>query len=780
MPTTSPPSRTYRYLLQEVLLVFMISYLLLFASTHNGIVDGTILAVTGGVFTVFSLAWLAARPYPATRVEYAVVFFLGLILVTVFTSIDPRRSWVEFWLLGLAFFLCLGAAELVRRGWPAELMVKCLLIAGAIVMLFAWVEVVNWYAQWLAASGSLIPSISFRLSIPNFFGVVLNVLLMMAAGRGWATKAGFSRLLLALYALSALLLQYLTSSRGGWLGTAAGLGVLCLLWLWPERGRLAGVWRGLRRRPVVLAGGLLAGFAVLAGMAWLLYLQGLQPSHADSIFGARSVFWIPAWQAFTQSPLVGKGPYTFISLFLQHNSVPPWSLFVYAHNIYLDLLSGSGLLGLAGFLVLVGVVLQTLAGRLRQAGGEERGVIIGALAALAAFGVHGLVDSVHHTIPTSAWVLALAVGPALGAPAGPGKGTRLRAGAFLGLLVAGLTWANLWMLAPYAQGVAAANGGDWQSARSLLAIAAQRDPHNSAVFAQLGLAESELAGHGQADALPAAIDHFERAAALDPYWALNHANLGALYMAVGETDRAVEAFQSASDLAPGSATYALNLGAALEQAGRPDDSRAAYQRALQRQPGWVDSSFWQASDFRRQLQAGWRADHPIETPDLATLAAQAAQSQGYAAAYLDLGEAYLAAGQPEPAAEAVQLAGLAYFQSDEEHLRQDWLRAGLAAQAQDAATVDRLGAAVLQGLAEPGVYGPGAQGKLLYYQLMFRRPAMAVEMVPQMQLIRVGGDWAARLSDLLAWYTHNGDTGAAEQVRALLQSEGYDLPGGER
>ena len=156
-------AETRRYLLQEASLLLLISYLLLFASTHNGLVDPTFLAITTGLLTlgVVALLW-KSRPLPAS-VELPLLVFGAVLLLSCLTSIDPRRSLTEFWLLGAAGLVWILVACLVQRGWPAELIIKALLIVGAILMIFAWLEPLQWYMQSVAATGNWLPSLNYRL-----------------------------------------------------------------------------------------------------------------------------------------------------------------------------------------------------------------------------------------------------------------------------------------------------------------------------------------------------------------------------------------------------------------------------------------------------------------------------------------------------------------------------------------------------------------------------------------------------------------------------------------
>ena len=252
---------------------------------------------------------------------------------------------------------------------------------------------------------------------------------------------------------------------------------------------------------------------------------------------------------------------------MQQQSIPPSPLYLFSHNIYLDLLSGSGVIGLAAFLVMIVCLVFGLFKRLRQTDGLERAAAMGALAALAAFLVHGMVDSVHHTIPTVAWVLGVVLGVGSGNSAEVHKTRRVSISWLLGLGLVAAGMINLWAEKPMHEGAIAGNSGYWQEAQEYFMEAARRDPGLATAYQQSGLVESKLAEDGHAGLMESAIANFEAAGAIDPYWGLNHANLGVLYGAQGDYDRAAAAMEKAVEAAPDSALYQLNRGVIYELMG---------------------------------------------------------------------------------------------------------------------------------------------------------------------------------------------------------------------
>ncbi len=54
-----------------------------------------------------------------------------------------------------------------------------------------------------------------------------------------------------------------------------------------------------------------------------------------------------AFRSFIDQPFFGSGLYTMGNKLLQYRSVPPSSIFVHAHNIYLNILGELGIVGLS-------------------------------------------------------------------------------------------------------------------------------------------------------------------------------------------------------------------------------------------------------------------------------------------------------------------------------------------------------------------------------------------------------------------------------------------------
>ena len=148
----------------------------------------------------------------------------------------------------------------------------------------------------------------------------------------------------------------------------------------------------------------------------------------------------------------------------------------------------------------------------------------------------------------------------------------------LGVVISLFAWLNVWQAIPLYQGVAAANREEWSEAAVQLDEAVARDTYLSIAHQQSGLAYSALADAGDKQALQQAIDRFEQTSAMDPYWGLNWANLGALYRSQGKWQLAADAFQKATHAAPNAAVFWLNLGECEEML----ENKTALLQAIKR------------------------------------------------------------------------------------------------------------------------------------------------------------------------------------------------------
>lgn len=762
----------WKYLITESMLILFGSYLLVVASTKTNQINPGILLINAVLLTL-AAGFLALKSRADTGLEFPVAVMLGVMLAASLVSIDPRRSLGEFGLIAIPVTLFFLVCELVRSGISRELIIKAILAVGGIFMIFAWEGVGGWYLAWIKANpGAWLPDANFRLENPNLLAMVFNVWLMLAVARLLNCAKKTDRLILLAYVLSCLGIIFFTSSRGGWMASVAGLSVIGLVYFFLKREKWQPLWEKFKsnRRLVGLSLAAVA-LAVLAA-GFILYRQLSHPSH-----GGRSEIWTPAIQAFLSSPVIGKGPFTFISAYLQANSVPYAIPYDYAHSIYFDLLSGTGFLGLAAFAWLMFSTVRRFLNRLRETSGDEWAVTLGAFAALATFLVHGFVDSTQASEPISLWNVCIVSAAALAPAGGNSKVIDWRKWfkVAIALAAAGLTWYAWWTLIPMKAGVIQASAGEWSAAAQAFDQAVRRDGSMAAAWQQAGLAQSMLADQNDPGALQKAIYDFERTVEFDPYWGLNQANLAVLYRAEGRLEDAKSRMERAVKLAPKSEIYHLNLGILQEEAGAEGDAAKTYAAALTLRPEWAGASFWRASALRREALEAWKADQPV-SPDSSMdqlLAAVKARPDAIAV-YLPVIQAYLIQGDLDA---AERTFARAQFGAGTGAVRFElaWLMAEIAAEKGDMATAIDFGQDAIENATRYGIFGPATPGNAAYTLFMFRRPAAEIDLVPQMEVIRWPDKWGRRALTLAGWLEQSGNNSEAEKWRKIVAENIPDL-----
>jgi O-antigen ligase len=329
----------------------------------------------------------------------ASLFFLGAITVPIifgWTNYSVHSLWTASY---IGFFFLVSAwadsPERVRK------ILRVLLYSTIITAVFAILqEVVVWYTSfWLF----LYPPADYHedwrwratsfLHDPNSLAGYLNLVLPFALacyllGRGKWKKLGGWTLGLGFVALLS------TQSMGGTVafGSILVLAIFCFA-------------RSGKKRLVLLAG--------LCALVCLFYLLRpiLNPTHTEGEVGSsaisRLMLWSTAWDYFVRFPVFGVGWGNFTHLYGSDLSsfFQPDALAV--HNIYLQLLAETGLVGFVAFLYLV---VQSW----RQARSQWRSSIdfldlalaFGVLGALLSVLVQGFVDFLlEGQIPTLLWVL---------------------------------------------------------------------------------------------------------------------------------------------------------------------------------------------------------------------------------------------------------------------------------------------------------------------------------------------------------------------------------------
>jgi putative inorganic carbon (hco3(-)) transporter len=338
-------------------------------------------------------AWL---PPPHSPLQWLLTLLIVWTLFTLWLWGPALVLWPVVGYLAWGIALCVALlhwpSTKVQPAWIAGF----LLLAGC-ALAFVAPPFVAWKADfrlfrlplydWLLAARIDIGETIHANVLAGVLALILPLLLALLLARTdrkqsmWP-QSPWARLLFGLLFFYVLGLLVLTQSRGGYLGTAVALPLVILL-RWPWLWRLA---------PVVAA-------LLLAFVWWIGLDTVLEQLSQDGSLGGwqnRLDVWRSAGQALADFAFTGVGLGAFDQVLpLLYPLSFAIESFPHAHNLLLQVGVDLGLPGLICFLALlinVGVMALSLV-RTPTLSALHRALAAGAVAALGALLVHGMVDA---------------------------------------------------------------------------------------------------------------------------------------------------------------------------------------------------------------------------------------------------------------------------------------------------------------------------------------------------------------------------------------------------
>ena len=516
--------------------------------------------------------WIAVMWRPSSLPRFLLLAPLPLfaaVVVTAFVSPYPSLSWPAAWqtaaYAGIFWLLALQASHPAGRRYLVT--VIGIVVTLALASYFAAV-LVEW--RRLLHLGFAVTSLPLRPSNvgglgqgPTVLADVVAVGTPVVVATLWRRGARIPAVLFALIAFGAIVL---TGTRSVLLITG-GLALAAVLIAIRDRA-------GRRAASVVIT-------AVLAIGAVGLVVALTSSRSFDE---GRSSAYASALTRFTESPILGSGPGTY-GVERMHDPVAiiGWLAFPDAHNILLNNLAESGIIGFLGLSATIAFVGLAVRGSWRRSPGE-RIVVAGALFGLAIFAMHGMVDVVLSLIGVT--VLAVAVAAIASTSSAPVptpehfRSGPMRAALGLAFVVAVLISAGVVRTEAVARTVADADGALLSRPAEALALAhratAAAPDLVPAWWVQTAAAavSNDPAGAMEAARESAALEGFGQE------W------MTVAILAAGQGDRATEldAIGRATAGPPVDPIVELNTIDLLDAAGDHAGAEAAARRLLQVQP----------------------------------------------------------------------------------------------------------------------------------------------------------------------------------------------------
>lgn len=668
-------------ILPRPLAIALLAYAFGMGATYNGLLTPDIRWMTLVILAALLAIWVAIRwqfrwRWTGSALDIGLALGAAAIGLSLLANTeDWRRISIGIWYLTLYGMLWYLLHDLIAYNWIKRSQVAdALLAAGGLIIALGWLQSREWLGSLLlvfqGGEALPLPRPVSTLGNPNTLAAMLVVLVPLGAAYA-LTSRGIARLVTAFYALAGLLLLILTYSRGGWIGTAAGLALLGAIALVQVDFRAWWARASVLRR---LGAGSL-GVAAVGGAVGLALVLVRSLDEGGRSLGLRTFIYETAVRLFQETPLFGSGLFTFGGGLARLNSTPPTEPHSHAHNLLLHMGAELGIVGLIALVTLS--ILAALAARRLLRGPRPSGLHeqrqrtaqIGGCAAVFGAAVHHLLD-----LPAMNPAVALSILVALVLATAPSARVELRTAInpsgrsiTLGLAVAAtaLIVSGVWSTAVYDPYYRAIGLAGWfvddrartEEALDVVIQAQAADPSLPVFASQVGMISARL------DDLPTAIAAYERFVALAPEYAFGWANLATLRDANDNPERALASWLEAATRADRDPWFVYQLGEAAEETGLINEAYAAYARSLNNDPDIQLLPGWDESPIRRRLPLPPLSDLAQTTlgvvlgsDDAEALYADSVRGVDAVVQRVLSGILYARAGQPEQASAELDVA----------------------------------------------------------------------------------------------------------------------------
>lgn len=723
------------------------------------------------LFTLMFIAWLC---YPiitakrSIRPRYIVFIqlFLAVTLLSVLFSINFWQSINEYFLWGFYFFILFGIINIIHWGWKDIHLLYSFLIVGGLHNLIKVFLALQWLIAWISNTHQgLAVVLRYRTRSPNQTAAVANLILFVALALFIGFKDKGKRGLQLYLIISSIFVVILSSSRGGIIGLVAGIGTIFIVRAIHSKAHFIEIWHKHKVSILILG---LAVIILFSGR--LMFFPDAERTGLEGRFG----FWEVAIKTFLQNPILGSGLYTMGNKLFVNRSVPPGDLHAHAHNIFLNILGEIGFAGFVAFVLSLVFIVNDIYKKYRW---DSNHIALGALGAMVAFLTHGLVDTfVEPNVVISVIVIcSIALAPTKTITCENRRIIKSESVWFIGMIII-LGWILLFQRLPVEKAIL--NSKKSEIAIEYFTMAIKRKPGWALGYQQRAIMTSFLASadeNEEKNYLNLAIQDFEEAIELDPSWAANYANIGALYAADGNYDLALESLEQALRIAPDSALFHLNMAGTAELSGEKDLAEIHYWNYLLLQDNWDLGPFWRDTPVRQSIYYKVRKMRLIDiepAKSVEDLISSLEPGAYNSEIYLHMSERYYDLGEYRLAQDALRIAELGISESTRLYPDLLWNKARInVAEGNYDKGLDYAQSALNRWRFQSSE-GPGTYGNSKYGERLFRSPTIDDDLVAQFTIAPFPASWIDRLVTTGKWYLEINKTKDAEEI--FLEVLEYD------
>ena len=556
----------------------------------------------GWLALIVLVGWVSVRLIRKIEIQGHPLLLLGLVYglyimipKTTETTIPMYYiATIIFWMVLVYTWVIYDntGSYLQRVDWE-----NALIIIGVIVMGHTIFEALRWYREYLTWQNTLpyvTPNFVYRASgsfthHPNNLAALLNAIWPLSFLKLLQARQFYRKLFHSVFLVFSVVVLIMTNSRGGLLATfaiAAYLVAYSLISKYPEIvKRPVEIWRSIRTKDKVGFGIIVLLSLTPVGLVfWRAAFTGTQAS----IFSSRNIIWKNSLDVIVQSPWVGNGAGSFVKQYAQAARLPPGFVAPHAHNLELQILAISGILGLIFLFVALMLILWRFTRSVRRTPKSDLTHLVILSTLIIGIIVHNQFD---YSLEGSTWnmvtyaiIIALFINFDRPSQSIGSRHRWIPAVLLIGfaLLLPVMKLSSQFREQDqYQQSVELIKAGQWEAAYPIVCNTAALNPNNQFYRFQCSLLLS-LSGYSEENSalLAEALVVQGEALLINPWWPVNRANYAGLLWSSGKIDEAFDEMHAAAQGVTLNAPIFLNDGLMADKLGKTSEAETAYILAM--------------------------------------------------------------------------------------------------------------------------------------------------------------------------------------------------------